>query len=41
MPLALLDSAQVCLVDVDIILYVEVYAEVEFYVNIDVDVKDV
>ena len=40
-PLALWDSAQVSLVDVDIILEVEVCADVEFYVNIDVDAKDV
>ena len=40
-PRALWDSAQVCLVDVDIILEVEVCADVEFYVNIDVDAKDV
>ena len=34
------DSVHICLV-ADIILEVEVYADVEFYGNIDVDVKDV
>ena len=41
MPLALWDSVHICLVDADIILEVEVYADVGFYANIDVDVKDV
>ena len=40
MPLALWDSVHICLV-ADIILEVKVYADVEFYGNIDVDVKDV